>query len=1408
MADIVGTAYVRIKALTDQLAKEIESSIKKGMADAKTEGAAKKKGAEDGEAYGDGLVDSAGKKISKRSDELVPSEALSDQFEDVFQNIRRQMDDVDFDGFRDRFKSGFDIGDGSFEGGGFDEFFEKLSERFGQVDDETRMLVTRMRVQMKRLGDDTGDKSPFAKSLDKLEAKIKKFSQSGGSHLGFLKLAMLGVGGAIIGALPFIQDAGSAILAYATGLLAQVGFITTAIGGLGVAAAAAIGSAAVVALPIMLAFKSETEFLLDFKDSIAATGEEFLRIGTAAQQTLLPALDGAAITMTDLIDMFSEFGLFAGLAVGNFATLAAETLTSNEAQGRFQAILRSSLRILDILTPTLINIGDILSAIWVAALPAAERFAGSLRNLTDRWAQLTSVGLDTGHLTNMFDTWYDRAATLFSALGNLSGALFDILQVGANSSDNVFDRFDEWAERYRDWTESEVGQNKLKLIFDNSLAVMREVNGVVADLFDGIFGRLGEVGGVDNMVAALQRFRDVIPEIQEFWDNAMVTIDRVVRALGDSVWEKITQAWEQMEEPLGRLGEQLLEFLSVMNESGAFEVFLDLMEIMTDTLAALLSIPGFGQFVAYMLAFNTALKIGGLVLKPFVGVFAKFAGVIVQLIRIGAAAKVAATGSALKSLAEGAKAVAAANAAKAVAGVGGAAGTAATKAGGLAPVIGTISSGLSKMGPYGIAAAAGVALVGGAFLLHQRDAQKWEQEIRQVVDTMGVLNGLLDVTGKNVARYIEETSRFDSRNQIDDLQDMGIEVSELGKSIADGTSSLRDFVSEATKSGQIDISATGLSAEGIDGVSRSLSSLQSELGLTDSQVESLMDGFTVVAEDGTALILEGNTDIIKSYEETRKAIGAGVKDTVDDFATNAQNIRLLGRRRLEEIRSDIAGSSDEEAVQKGVDAMDTLARAARRDSASIKVLSDETRDLIDEQLRGITGPERAIAQNRLLNEALREQRREIRANLDLFASESFAWNFGPAKAAVEDFAALIEGNTALDFSSLDPEGNLDKMLDKFPQLGDAAYNLFTELQKLPADEFNAAAQRLGIDADVLKGAMEGATQAIVDLQEKALSTLPSVGELLDDATKTKEDGSQFFDREGFVKGVQERTTTAAQFGDNIARIQEKVGDEAARLAAEQGPEAAKNIVSMIGHNEDQLAGALKAMEDSEAALSTQIAEVLGPGIAAEYAAQARLVGSKWGPGLAQGLNSPENLDALAASGAAALNTLESGFRGHFVWLNGQLRFFSTGVWKKSKATRTNFAGTTRGSFLSEGGFVGNERFARAFAGGPKGSDTVAAWLTPGEFVLRRAVAQAIPAKTLQALNSGDPRIISLLTSLSKNRPAGVEGLVVANAAANRAAPAGAGITIGQMNIEAPTPLESARQTATRLGILHTQLTRR
>src|SRR5690606_752414 len=103
---IVGTAYVRIKALTKGLGKDIQKAVKKGMADAKLDKVGEEEGDKAGKSFGDQFSESSGRAIKKNSKKAMPTDAFVDEFDGAFKKVQKSFDQLefDFDGTRESFK--------------------------------------------------------------------------------------------------------------------------------------------------------------------------------------------------------------------------------------------------------------------------------------------------------------------------------------------------------------------------------------------------------------------------------------------------------------------------------------------------------------------------------------------------------------------------------------------------------------------------------------------------------------------------------------------------------------------------------------------------------------------------------------------------------------------------------------------------------------------------------------------------------------------------------------------------------------------------------------------------------------------------------------------------------------------------------------------------------------------------------------------------------------------------------------------------------------------------------------------------------------------------------------------------------------------------------------------------------
>lgn len=1307
MADVVGTAFVKIKALTDGLAKDIEKSFKKGVKDSDLDRASEDAGKESGEAFGDGFAKASGKRIKKKSKTALPVDVLAKDLKKSFRDIQESFEQLEFNFDsvdKDVFLRRVGLDDDSvsaalsrirevqretgvalrssnlslpFDEGRFRNFFRRFRGGVTASNRASQNWLGRLRTSVRK----TADLIDFDLN-GALRDALSKFRELGRVGIGRLGRTVFLLGGAIAAALPFIQDIGATIIAYATGLVAQIGFLVTALGGLGVAAGTAVGSAAFAFLPLILAFKAETPALERFNDSMKAAGEEFERIGIATQKTLLPALDNAVFVLGDLVPLFSEYGEIVGEIVGSHAEFAANTLVGERALGRFEVILEGSLNILEDFLTTIIHIGDILSGIFVAALPAAERFAESIRDLVSRWAELINMGLDSGNLTRTFDLWYDRAELLGSALGNLIGALFDILQVGADSSDNVFIRFDEWAERYRAFTESEAGQNKLKLIFDNALAVMREVNGVLAELFGGL-GRLEEVDGVDGLVSALQTFREAIPGLKEDWAELYDIIKEAVKFLAS----RALRVFRELQEPLDELGESVADLLDTMADTNSLVVFIELMRIFTETLNTLLNLPGLGQFLAYMLAVASAFKIGAIVLGPFLTLFSGAIPII-------------------------------SGAASGFAGLAGAFGTIASGFG-----LGAFAAAIAGVVAAVAAIAATVAIVVVVFknwdtivaALNRTWDTFWEAVLavgRFIRDPMERITALRDILGGLASTVGGILLRA--------LSTAGSALAGLGSTIASGLvgaiKGLPKLLGDAALS--IIRVLTTVLVGGFLALPALLYTLVTKVGPV--LVEGFSDAFGLLVEFiPTALgaIVGFFVNLPGRIIEALGSIGGALADFISGVPEQLGNVLgtlgpIIGdslATASEAVLDFLAGvpgaladfakglpeligtalSAVGGAISDGFE--DALELFGEFPEEAVSVISELPGLLVEgiKKLPGLLGDALSAAA-RFAFEALRATiHRAIQAVLILFVGipvlvvralsslqQTLARAFKDAfRFLVNEFPNIVAG--IIDFF-LGLPGDIVGALDG---TGSAIATFFTETA-------------WPVVSEAVLTALDETIQFFKDLPENLVSALSSLARTLNDVFFTAMDGAK-----SLVSGiVDDIIQFFTDLPGDILTATVSLGETLLGIGTTMMEKLLEGLGAAPGKIVELSTGLLNAVRDLGKSLINGVIDALNDLL-------------------------PNEIGEVTVAGVTILEGINL---------------------PNDPIPR-----------LSTGGFVGTSGF---FNSGPVGTDTIPALLTPGEFVLRRSVAQSIPPSVLHSLNRGDSRIVGLLSSLSQTRPGGVGSL--------------------------------------------------
>ena len=557
MPEIVGTAYVRIRAITTQLADDIRDGMDKGASDAERDFG------ESGERAGAEFGDRAGESIREHS------AAGADE---AGRNAGNRFGEGFNDGTTDRIRADLP---GDLQAA----TSEAVQET--DVDHDTDALGARIN---KGIRDGMRDDEDLIE-LDIDEHVQESFQGNVGKTLKLFKnkfawITMLGV--------PVLGGAIKLASAYIGGLVAQIGYLATAAVGAGAAFAGAFVGVALAAVPLFLAFKAPTEAMEDFKERMGELGDAWLELGVQAQRGLLPALDDAATLLTRrLTPALEDYSYRIGIIAGDTALLAAEALSASENQGELSTVLAGSEAIMEDLGRVFVAFAEMLLPFLADTIPMAT----TLSELFARWAESFSDFIqkshESGELSETLQTWWDRARLVGGVLKNIFDILWDILQVGGDAAEPMFKTLDKVVDRWERWSSSARGRNDIRDWFDEAIPVMRRVNRIIGDIIEKIFGPTleGDFGGVNRFLDFLEF--DVIP-----------LVETIIDTFSDPAYATALQDF----------ADALVELLTAAEESGATGGFIRGVTKGLELLTTVLTDPTVGPAIANLLAWTAAWK--------------------------------------------------------------------------------------------------------------------------------------------------------------------------------------------------------------------------------------------------------------------------------------------------------------------------------------------------------------------------------------------------------------------------------------------------------------------------------------------------------------------------------------------------------------------------------------------------------------------------------------------------------------------------------------------------------------------------------------------------------------------------------------------------------------------------------
>lgn len=316
------------------------------------------------------------------------------------------------------------------------------------------------------------------------------------------------------------------------------------------------------------------------------------RVRDAVQERALPKFEEAIRSVLPLTDLFaSKLGDTADI-LGNVAIAGGKMLSSGPWTRDFGTILDSNNRIIGTLGSTALTAMDALRILWVVTGPLAERLALLIQHgaeLTRNWLEAKR---STGELADFMTHAGDVITQLTHIVGNLLVGLFNVGKAAAPAGQILLDTFEQATQKFREFTGSAEGQNKMRDYFLSTVPVVEQIGGLIKDLF--------------LFIARAGSNKELAPLIAQIRDEFLPALERLVNTMGQGVLPKFVDFGTKIADVLTKLG------------GGWLEGFLVTLNAILTVLDAILSIPGFGPFVGYLLALGgagAALGVAGNAIK-------------------------------------------------------------------------------------------------------------------------------------------------------------------------------------------------------------------------------------------------------------------------------------------------------------------------------------------------------------------------------------------------------------------------------------------------------------------------------------------------------------------------------------------------------------------------------------------------------------------------------------------------------------------------------------------------------------------------------------------------------------------------------------------------------------------------
>ena len=213
------------------------------------------------------------------------------------------------------------------------------------------------------------------------------------------------------------------------------------------------------------------------------------------QAALLPPLQTGITKAMPLIDTLETGLLGTAKVIGNLAIRVGRLFGSEGFNNNTASIMSTNNKALRIFGGAAIQLIKALSDLAVVAGPTLlVPFAKWIRTIARGWAESVRLGRETGTLRDRLVRARESAALLGSILGNLWDTLRGVGRAATPLGDRLLNTFDQAAERWANWTNSDAGQQRMTEFFDSVEGPFNRMMTLIGDVSE-LFARMAETGG-------------------------------------------------------------------------------------------------------------------------------------------------------------------------------------------------------------------------------------------------------------------------------------------------------------------------------------------------------------------------------------------------------------------------------------------------------------------------------------------------------------------------------------------------------------------------------------------------------------------------------------------------------------------------------------------------------------------------------------------------------------------------------------------------------------------------------------------------------------------------------------------------------------------------------------------------